>query len=130
MKKGFSLIELIIVIVIIGILATFAVPLYLKSTERAKEAKARHALGIIARAEKMYRSNNDQYLDFAVGGADTALGAYIELADIDTDIDWTYAVSGSTEIGFLITADRTNGSNTGETITFDQAGTWGGDFIP
>jgi type IV pilus assembly protein PilA len=130
MKKGFTLIELIIVIVIIGVLATFAVPLYLKSTERAKEVKAKHALGIIARAEKMYRSNNDQYLDFAIGGADAALGAYIELADIDTDNDWTYETSGSSSSGFLTTATRSNGNNAGETISFDQSGIWGGDFTP
>jgi len=130
LKKGFTLIELIIVIIIIGVLAALAVPLYLKSTERVKGAKARHSLGIIAQAEKMYRSENNQYINFGAGAAEATLGGYIELADVDADPDWTYAVSGSSTSGFLVTAARSDGNNTGETITLDHAGSWGGAFTP
>ncbi|MFA5118065.1 MAG: prepilin-type N-terminal cleavage/methylation domain-containing protein [Candidatus Omnitrophota bacterium] len=130
MKRGFTLIELIIVIIIIGVLATLAVPQYLKSTERAKGAKARHALGIIAQAEKMYRAENDTYINVAADAADATLGAYTELAEMDNDVDWQYVVSGSGTAAFLITATRSDGNNATETITIDQAGVWGGTFTP
>ena len=39
-RKGFTLVELAVVIVIIGVLAAFGVPKFLKSVERSKAAEA------------------------------------------------------------------------------------------
>ena len=39
-RKGFTLVELAVVIVIIGVLAAFGVPQFLKSVERSKAAEA------------------------------------------------------------------------------------------
>ncbi len=124
MKRGFTLIELIIVIIIIGVLATLAVPQYLKSTERAKVAKAKHAMGIIAQAEKMYRAQNDTYIDIGANAADANLGAFTELADIDNDPDWAYTTENITTNTFTVRATRENGSMTGSSITITEAGVW------
>ncbi len=131
--KGFTLIELIIVVIVIGILATVAVPQYLKAVERAKGGKARHALGVIAQAEKMYRADNDAYVDAAKAALNNAagLGAYVEMADISGDGDWDCAVTGASATAFLATCTRAAGTpNAGETITLNQDGTWGGNFTP
>jgi type IV pilus assembly protein PilE len=130
MRKGFTLIELIVVVIIIAILASFAVPQYITSIERAKKAKAENALGIIAQAEKMYRAENDTYVNFASGAADATLGSYVELDEVDNDTDWNYQVTGATTTAFLAIATRSGGSNNGETVTVDQSGNWGGDFTP
>lgn len=130
MKRGFTLIELIIVVIIIGILATLAVPQYLKATERAKEGKGKHALALVAQAEKMYRAENDTYVNVADGAFDATLGSYVELAEIDTDTDWDYAVAGATTAAFTATATRSGGNNSGETVTLDQSGVWAGNFTP
>ncbi len=53
MRRGFTLIELIVVVIIVAILATFALPQYLKAAERARGAKAKHAVSLIAQAEEM-----------------------------------------------------------------------------
>jgi type IV pilus assembly protein PilE len=130
MRKGFTLIELIVVVIVIAILASFAVPQYITSIERAKKAKAENALGIIAQAEKMYRAENDTYVNVADGSFDATLGSYVELAEIDADTDWDYAVTGASTTAFTATATRNGGSNNGETVIVDQSGSWSGTFTP
>lgn len=49
-RKGFTLIEVLIVVVIIGVLASLILPRILAQTERAKAAEAFAAIGMIKRA--------------------------------------------------------------------------------
>jgi type IV pilus assembly protein PilE len=60
--KGFTMIELIIVILIIGILSTLAVPMYRGYTRRAMASEGKALLEAIAHAEKLYRAESNQYL--------------------------------------------------------------------
>jgi len=123
MKKGFTLIELIIVVIIIGVLATIAVPQYLKAVTKAKVAKAKHAMGLIAQGEKMYRGENDTYITVVDGGFNAALGTYVELTDIDADTDWNYDANTGADT-YTITASKIAAPAAGATITLDNTGAW------
>lgn len=58
-NRGFTLIELMIAVVVIGILASIAVPAYLDYVLRAKRAEAKSALSLAAqRMERCYTENN------------------------------------------------------------------------
>jgi len=59
--KGFVLIELIIVVIIIGILAAIALPRYNKAVENSKIAEATSMLGVIREAQMRYLMENDAY---------------------------------------------------------------------
>ena len=60
-QRGFSLIELLIVLVIIGILAGLAIPQYMSYTTKAKQVEAKELLHQIYLLERAYFHNNDQY---------------------------------------------------------------------
>ncbi|HOP06737.1 MAG TPA: prepilin-type N-terminal cleavage/methylation domain-containing protein [candidate division Zixibacteria bacterium] len=53
-QKGFTLIEVVIIIVILGILAAVAIPKYQDLSTEAKEAAARSALGAMRSAVTIY----------------------------------------------------------------------------
>ena len=130
-KSGFTLIELIVVVIIIGILATMAVPQYLKVTERAKSSKARHALGILAQAQKLFRADSAQGIystcsSIATCNVPAELGGFVELDSIDL-IDWTYTIAATNTAGaptFILTAARVG--NSGSTIILNESGAWSG----
>ncbi len=54
MKRGFTLVEVLIVVVIIAILASLIVPRMLAQTEKAKAAEALQMVGAIKRAAERY----------------------------------------------------------------------------
>jgi type IV pilus assembly protein PilA len=63
-KKGFTLIELMIVVAIIGILAAIAIPNFLKFQAKSKQSEAKTNLKAIYTAETGYFGENNTYNTF------------------------------------------------------------------
>jgi prepilin-type N-terminal cleavage/methylation domain-containing protein len=74
-KKGFTLIELMIVVAIIGILASIAIPNFLLYSAKARQVEAKTNLGAIYSSQIAYRGEFDMYsavlgsLDWAAAGS-------------------------------------------------------------
>ena len=64
-RKGFTLVELAVVIVIIGVLAAFGVPKFLQSVEKSKAAEAFNYWSAVQSAEERYIAQNGIYWDTA-----------------------------------------------------------------
>jgi type IV pilus assembly protein PilA len=63
-KKGFTLIELMIVVAIIGILAAIAIPNFLKFQAKSKMSEAKTNLGAIYTGQLAYFGEQNSYGDF------------------------------------------------------------------
>jgi prepilin-type N-terminal cleavage/methylation domain-containing protein len=120
-RKGFTLIELMIVVVIIGILAALAIPRFMQATVKAKQSEAKGILKQIYTMEQTYRQESAAgvYLACADHTALIALGV-----DIPVDVRYAYSVALA-GTGFLATATcpDLDDDATVDTWTIDDAGT-------
>jgi type IV pilus assembly protein PilA len=70
--RGFTLIELMIVVAIIGILAAIAIPNFVKFQCRSKQSEAKTNLKAMFVAQEAYRGEFDSYANIAATGQDNA----------------------------------------------------------
>lgn len=112
-QSGFSLVELMVVVAIIGILATIAVPKFKVFQAKARQAEAKTTLAHIYTLEQAYFGDNDKYAVLAkVGGpagcTNTAnpLGFYI-----DNCPKSRYSYEVATPNATAFTATATSGVN-------------------
>ncbi len=124
-RAGFTLLEVLMVVIIIGVLATLAIPQYTKTVEKARASEAYSNLGTLRKAEWIFYNDLLSNQNFT---------ATIESLDVENpnsmatrNFNYTITAGATT---FTITATRVSGTNSGETITINQAGAIRGNWTP
>ena len=108
-KSGFTLLEIIIVIIIVGVLASLALPRFFATVEFSKSAEALNAMGVIRQSlERCFLVTPNTYVGCNL---DTGLGVNnLDIADpgLSPGTRFTYVVSVQGANGYVITATRNN----------------------
>ena len=81
-EKGFTLVELMIVVVIIGILASIAIPKFTNLIGKTKASEAKQQLGSIVKLEQTYYFTTNAYQDFNAALADPAVDGSTDCVQI------------------------------------------------
>ena len=127
-QEGFTLIEVLVVVVIVAILAAISVPIYLQYVEGARASDAQATIGAIYNACKMY------YQDHSEDPTDVQILEDLGYLDIDqsTENQWTFTVVGSnpiTQIEAVSTSEMKGGA--GHVVTYNvDSGLFEGYGLP
>jgi len=121
-RKGFTLIEILIVVIIVGILASIGIPQYASSLEKARGVDAKQGLAYIYREEQVYAGYRAGIFTNLITnlGSDAVLNTRY----------WNFTIATPpTSDSFIATATRISGGHSGQTVTIDNlgniAGNWG-----
>jgi type IV pilus assembly protein PilE len=109
-RNGFSLIEMMIVVVVIAILAAIAIPIYQKQVQESRRTSAKTGLLDVASREEKYFSTNNAYVNNLATLGYAGTGANITVPNNTPTTDYY-------QIKVQLTGTTTPGSNFTATAT-------------
>lgn len=121
-NSGFTLIELVVVIIIVGILAAMGFTQYTKMVEKGRTAEAKSVLGSLRTAQRARHLETGAYtavignLPVDAPTACTATHYY----------SYTCAATGTCTANRCTAGGKTPNAAAAHNITLDIAGNWGG----
>jgi type IV pilus assembly protein PilE len=130
-KVGLTLIELLMVIVIVGVLAAIAVPMYSGYMQRARRADAKTALEQVRAAQEMWRAEKGSYAitdgnGTAIAKLRTTMGA--PNTTVSNYYTWAFS-AGPTATTFTAQATATGSQLSDGWLAINQDGTKTSQYV-
>jgi type IV pilus assembly protein PilE len=107
-RAGFTLIELMIVVAVIGVLAAVALPSFLDSIRKGRRADAVAALTQVQQAQERWRANRGSYADNAAMSTAPPDGLGVDATTVNGY--YTLELSDVSAAGYTVTATAKSGT--------------------
>ncbi|MCG2711172.1 MAG: prepilin-type N-terminal cleavage/methylation domain-containing protein [Candidatus Omnitrophica bacterium] len=127
-SAGFTLIEIVIILVIIGALATIAIPSYMRSLERGRCTFAINTLKAMRSAALVYFRENQAYTGMTLDNMETLVGA--NFYSDNSHPDWEFTIFLLLANDFTLRAKRLNGPLAEDVINFKSNEQFTGSTYP
>jgi prepilin-type N-terminal cleavage/methylation domain-containing protein len=125
-RRGFSLVEMMVAVIVLGILCSFGVPRFQQSLEQSRADVAGASLRAIWSAQRLYWLQNRTYATDLSELTNTSSSTNQSLLDPSitggSNASYSYSITSASATAFVATATRSSGVSWSGTFTIDSNG--------
>jgi prepilin-type N-terminal cleavage/methylation domain-containing protein len=126
-EKGFTLIEMLIVVVIVAILAAISVPIYVEYVKTARASDAKTTINAIWQAAQVYYQDKGEW---PATVDELEQQSYLQMAQ-STKLQWTFSIVGAPPVTIQAVSTEQMKGGAGHQVTYNiEDGSWTGYGMP